>query len=335
MKVLIVKMTSMGDIIHLFPALTDATIAIPNISFDWIIEDSFKELPRWHKAVDEVFPVALRRWRKAPLKTLKQGEIQSAFKPIRQKKYDLIIDAQGLVKSAIVAMFAKGPRAGLDRSSARERFAAAFYQKKCTVNFCQHAVVRMRELFSKLLSYQIPAGIDYGLRFEIKPKTEDYLLFFHGTTWPHKHWPENYWRELLEYAAETKYQIYLPWGNEVEKLRAEKLSQTLSHVKVLPKMGLTDLADKIVNAKAVVAVDTGLAHVSAALATPTISLYGPTDPKLTGAMGNNQVHLAADFSCAPCLSRRCNYNGSADVFPACFSSIKPKQVWMELQKLIA
>jgi heptosyltransferase-1 len=130
MHVLLIKTSSMGDVIHALPALTDAMRAIPGIRFDWVVEEAFQEIPAWHPAVDRVIPVALRRWRKKPLKALISGEWRRFKRALRERQYDLVLDSQGLMKSAWLAQKARGPRAGFDKKSAREPLASWFYQKK-------------------------------------------------------------------------------------------------------------------------------------------------------------------------------------------------------------
>lgn len=334
MKVLIIKMTSMGDVIHTFPALTDAQKHIPDIQFDWVVEKAFQELPKWHVAVNKVIPVALRKWRKNPWQALKSKEISSALTSLRQEKYDLVIDAQGLLKSGILAGLTKGKRFGLDKHSIREPLATWFYKDKVTVAKGQHAVTRTRELFAKIFNYPIPQSFpDFAIEHAFtKVSEQDYLVFLHGTTWITKHWPETYWYNLIELINNAPYKIYLPWGNEVEHQRAKRLAQAATNAEVLPKLSLTKLGNIIANSKGIVAQDSGLAHLAAALAIPTISLYGPTDPALTGTVGHNQTHLAAKFSCAPCLQRSCTYQEPTEVQPACFATITPKFVWDSLQQ---
>jgi len=151
-RVLVVKTSSLGDVLHTLPALTDAVQRRPGIRFDWVVEEAFAEVPAWHTAVDDVIPVALRRWKHRPLQVLRAGEPQAAVRQLRRHKYDLVIDAQGLLKSAVIARFARGPRAGLDRSSAREPVAAHAYHRKYAVPREQHAVQRVRQLFAAALA---------------------------------------------------------------------------------------------------------------------------------------------------------------------------------------
>jgi heptosyltransferase-1 len=333
-------------VIHTLPAITDAAHAIPGIRFDWVVEEGFAEIPSWHPAVDQVIPVAIRRWRKNIWQTLKSGEWKAFKQRVRARKYDLVIDAQGLVKSAWLTRYVKAPVAGLDRYSAREGLASRFYDRRLSVATGQHAVERVRQLFALALAYDLPEGIgNYGLdldRLQLPPAAP-YVVFLHGTTWATKHWPEAYWRELAERMGRRKLQVRLPWGNPAEKARAERIAQGLNNCQVLPKLNLVGVARVLAAAKACVAVDTGLGHLAAALDVPTISLFGPTNPGLTGAYGRAQVHQASDFPCAPCLQKKCTYKPSADdlrrfdlkrEWPLCFTRLNPEHVASRLSALL-
>lgn len=273
MRVLIIKTSSLGDVIHTLPALTDAAHAIPGIRFDWVVEEGFAEIPSWHPAVDQVIPVAIRRWRRNLWQTFKSGEWRQFKQRLRERQYDLVIDAQGLVKSAWLTRLVKAPVAGLDRYSAREGWASRFYDRRLSVALGQHAVERVRQLFALALAYDLPAGLgDYGLnldRLQLQPAAP-YVVFLHGTTWATKHWPEVYWRELAERLGRKGLQVRLPWGNPDEQARAERIAQGLQHCQVLPKLNLAGVARVLAGAKACVAVDTGLGHLAAALDVPTL-----------------------------------------------------------------
>jgi len=335
-KTLIIKTSSLGDVLHTLPAVTDASRALPGMRFDWVVEEAFAEVPAWHAAVDEVIPVALRRWRHHPVQAFRRGEPQAAVRRIRQQSYPQVIDAQGLLKSAVLSRFARGARAGLDRNSAREALAARAYDQRIAIARGQHAVVRVRQLFAAALGYPPPLTLpDYGIksRFPAAPR-QPCLVFLHGTTWPTKHWPEAYWLDLARRAAATGLAIKLPWGNEEEHRRAGRIAAVSDAAEVLPAMTLSELAAVIAAARAVVGVDTGLVHLAAALGTPCITLYGSTDPGLIGTLGEEQVRLSADFPCAPCQQRHCSYTGTAEVVPACYASLNPDRVWRQLNELV-
>ena len=298
MKVCVIKTSSMGDVIHTLPALTDAQKAIPSLSIDWVVEENFAEIPRWHSAVNRVIPIALRRWRKSPFSIQTRNEWKNYRILLQAENYDAVIDAQGLIKSALFATrFAQGVKHGYDRQSIREPLASFFYDKKYAISYQQHAVERIRQLFAQSLGYELPqVQGDYGIarHFLHQTSEKNYVVFIHSTTRVDKHWEESEWQKLVgKITALSDYEIRLPWGSEQEKARAERLAQAHSNVIVLPKLTLTELAKQLANAKAVVSVDTGLAHLTAALDKPNITLYGATDPKLIGCYGKNQHYLSA------------------------------------------
>lgn len=337
MRVLLVKTSSMGDLIHTLPALTDAAAAIPEIRFDWVVEEPFKEIPPWHPNVERIIPVALRRWRKQIFSAATRRELKNLYAELNAKQYDIILDAQGLVKSCFLTFLAQGERVGLDWKSARESLASLAYQRKCTVNFYQHAIVRMRSLFSQALCYPLPqTPPEFALKREqlLETGKENYLVFLHGTTWKTKEWPKNYWVDLAKLAATHGYRIKIGGGNHEEVQRAHQIATAAPNVDVMPYMNIVDMAKLLANANGVVAVDTGFGHLAAALDVPTVSLYGATNPVYTGALGRNSVLMAADFACAPCLSRNCKYTKETEVWPGCYSTLKPEQVWRQLLAVI-
>jgi len=326
-RVLLIKTSSLGDVVHTLPALTDAQRAIPGIQFDWVVEEGFAEIPAWHPAVAQVIPVAIRRWRKNLWQTLRSGEWRRFKARLWETRYDLVIDAQGLLKSAWLTRYVKAPVAGLDRDSAREPLVSRFYDRRYAVPRDQHALERVRQLFAQALGYELPQGIgDYGLdRAQLAtPGEEPYLLFLHGTTWPSKHWPEAYWRELAERMSAFGWAIRLPWGNAEEKARAERIAEGIAGASVLPRLNLGGVAKVVAGARACVAVDTGLGHLAAALDVPSISLYGPTLPGRVGAYGRSQVHLCASGPDA----------GKGDRVKPCFDDLLPERVASELKALL-
>lgn len=294
MRVLIVKTSSMGDVLHTLPALTDAMQAIPGIRFDWVVEEGFVQIPGWHPAVDRVIPVAIRRWRKAWFSSAIRAERETFRKLLTSVRYDAVIDAQGLIKSAaLITRLAQGVKHGMDWHSAREPLASLFYQHRHAIAKQQHAVERTRELFAKSLGYSRPAQTgDYAIAQHFlgtaQTSQTPYLVFLHATTRDDKHWPEAQWRELITLMTGSGITIKLPWGAPHEEARARRLAEGFDDVDVLPRMSLEQVAYVLAGAKGVVSVDTGLSHLTAALDRPNITLYGPTDPGLIGGYGKNQ-----------------------------------------------
>jgi heptosyltransferase-1 len=350
MRVLLIKMSSMGDVFHTFPALSDALVANPNLKVDWVVEKAFAEIPGWHPAVDKVYPIELRKWRKSLFSSETRAEIKAFFEQVNQTHYDLVLDAQGLYKSVWVARRIKAPICGMDFKSAREPLASLFYQYKCRVAKDQHAILRLRQLFAKALGYKLAdnAPIAYDLntadwqRPEILPwQTESYLVFLHGTTWETKYWPEEYWIELLKKTQQAGYKALLPWGNDEERERALRLqaavlgsektqqagsASTLPDVWVAERMlSLNEMARALKHASAVVSVDTGLSHVAAALEVPMVVLYRVTDPKLIGADGAKVTRLVSPL--APGYIKQ--FKDAAEAQHS-LQNLSPEAVWQAL-----
>lgn len=294
MRVLIVKTSSMGDVLHTLPALTDAQQAIPWIKFDWVVEEGFAQIPSGTLPLSELFlwqyVAGVKRF-SAPIK----AERKACREALQAENYDAVIDAQGLVKSAaLVTRLAHGVKHGLDWQTAREPLASLFYNRKHHIAKQQHAVERTRELFAKSLGYSKPQTRgDYAIaqHFLTNLPTDagEYAVFLHATTRDDKHWPEEHWRELIGLLADSGIRIKLPWGAPHEEERAKRLAEGFAYVEVLPKMSLEGVARVLAGAKFVVSVDTGLSHLTAALDRPNITVYGPLDPGLIGGYGKNQM----------------------------------------------
>jgi heptosyltransferase-1 len=301
MRALIVKTSSLGDIVHALPALTDAKLASPELSFDWLSEAAFAEIPAWHPAVETVLSCNLRAWRRHPLRTFSGDEWPRFRDELRRQDYDCVIDAQGLLKSAWLASRARGPIAGPDKRSAREPLAAWFYDRRYAVpkHDDAHAIDRTRSLFAQAFGYPLPqTPADAGLqrRHFAAPEIEQpYALLLHGTTWAGKRWPLANWQSIAKWLVQRGLRPVLPWGNDAELADAEIISESCAGF-VLPRLGLTALAGWIAHARICAGVDTGLAHLAAALGTPQVTLYGPTLPQLTGAVGAHQIWLRSDES---------------------------------------
>ena len=303
MRILLIKMSSMGDVFHTFPALSDAHMQVPDLKVDWVVEKAFAEIPSWHPVVDKVYPIELRRWRKTLFSAQTRKEIKAFFETLNRTQYDLVLDAQGLYKSLWVAKKVKAPIYGMDFSSAREPLVSLFYHQKISVEKAQHAITRLRELFAKTLNYPISPNdpIVYGLdtskwkRPTLPWQTDRYLIFLHGTTWETKCWPEAHWRALLQKVCQRGDKVILPWGTKEEQARAYRLQQGFEACTWVPeqKLSLNQMAKLLKFSKAVVSVDTGLSHVAAALEVPMVVLYRVTDPKLVGALGPHVQQLVS------------------------------------------
>ncbi len=308
-RILIVKTTSMGDVIHALPAVQDILQHFPDAQIDWLVEESFADIPRLHPHVQQVFTVAIRRWRKQLLSCQTWREIRAVKRAIASHAYDAVIDAQGLVKSAWMTRWARGPRYGYDMQSIREPLASRFYQHQFAVSYQQHAVTRIRTLMALSLGYPVPQDLpDYGLKSDQAVVTDlpealqlpaRFWIALHATSRDSKLWPEEHWVALGQHYAAQGLAMCLPWASAEEKARAERIAlqvnQTqgsqapINEAMVLPKSSLQQLAQVIPLAKFAVGVDTGLSHLAAALDIPVVALYTDTDPGLTGVAGGRKA----------------------------------------------
>ena len=334
-RVLLIKLTSLGDLIHALPALSDALNARPGIEFDWVVDENFQEIALWHPAVKRVITTNHREWRGSLTSAETHGSISKTIGEIRSGEYDLVIDGQGNFKTALLSLFSKGPRAGFDSRSVREWVAHLAYQRRFSASKNAHAIERLRRLFAAALDYPLPdSPPDFRIQRDrfVRPKVElpgDYLVFIHNASWKTKLWPERHWSDLIGRCVQAGFRVLLPWGNGQEEARARRLA-TGAGVQVLPRLSLSEIGYVIAKARACVCMDTGLSHLAAALDVPAITLYGSTDSGLIGASGASQVHLKSERHCSPCQSKTCRYSSGDN---PCLEQIAPDQVFGELLRL--
>jgi len=289
MRILIVKTSSLGDVIHNLPAVSDIRRHFPEAVIDWCVEENFAAIPRLHPGVAGIFAVAIRRWRKHLLCCRTWREIAAFRAKLRGQRYDLILDTQGLLKSALIAAQASGPRCGYAAASAREPLAARFYQRQCTVSTAAHAVARNRLLAAAALGYTVDDGPDYGIAvapaaFSWLPPAP-YAVLLTATSRDDKLWPEAHWLELGKCLREQGCRAVLPGGSAIERQRAARLAAGIADAVAAPPLDIAALAAVLAGARAAVGVDTGLTHLAVALEVPTVALYTATDPGLTGVFG--------------------------------------------------
>lgn len=339
--ILLVKLSSMGDLIQLLPALSDARAQHPELRFDWAADTAFAEIPRWHPAVDRVIVSAHRQWRERNGGFLRH-DARAWLGELRARRYDLVIDAQGSWKSALVTALARGPGAGLDRTGIREPGAQWLYRRRYPVPRNRHAIARWRALLAAAIGYRQPTGDpDFGLSAVSWPAPPvdlptPMLTLVTNATWATKHWPDSHWRELIERGLDRGYRLVLPWGSAAERQRAEHLAADRPGVLVPPRMSLTEIAGLLAASVAVVSVDTGLAHLAAALGRPALTLYGPTDPRLIAATGPAALHLQADTrDCIPCGRRECRTPGYRGPQAQCLRELTPALAWARLEQVLS
>ena len=337
MKILIVRLSSLGDILHLFPAISDLRRQLPDAEIHWLVEPAFAEMVSWHSAVAKVIAAPLRRhkkqWWRLPrlLRNLKQQ--------LKAEQYDLVLDAQGLLKSAILARLAGVDIWGFHADSAREPLAVRFYQKTARVPQGLHVIEKNRQLVAQLFDADLSQAADYGLdEFRRKQLSQPLpegleeradqsaIVLLHGTTWNSKYWPESSWLELAGMLSMQGSRCLLPWGNEAEHQRAMRLASGTG-AQVLPRLSLTDLMNVILHAQGFVSVESGIGHLATVLDVPGIMLHGPTDPGYSGILGKSCLHISSGLYCAPCFKRDCPRLKSASDIPPCQQEITAQLVF--------
>lgn len=287
MRFLLVKTSSLGDVIHNLPVVTDLRAHFPDAAIDWVVEESLADIARLHPGVRRVIPVALRRWRKSLLTADTWREMRAFRATLQAENYDLVIDTQGLLKSALITRMARGRRCGYDASSAREPVAARFYDATFEVPRNLHAVARNRRFAALAAGYTASAAPDYGIAASPAPTflgTEAILLT--ATSRDDKLWPEDSWIAAGRALHERGLSCLLPAGSAPERERATRIAQAIPSSVALPPLSLPELAAQIADARIVIGVDTGLVHLAAALGRPTLALFCASDPALTGVVAS-------------------------------------------------
>jgi heptosyltransferase-1 len=289
-RVLIIKTSSLGDVVHSLPVINDIHAHFAETQIDWVVEESFTDIPRMHAGVNKIIPLAIRRWRHKLGNRQTWHEIARFRRAMQTAQYDLVLDIQGLLKSAVIGRLAHGDYHGHDWQSAREPLASLFYSHKHNIPHSEHAITRYRMLAAKALGYGIPiTSPDYGIAGSGHLSTTPglalpatYMVGLHGTSRDSKLWPTQHWITLAQYLSGHGIGLLLPWNNDAERARAHMISARVTQALVLPKLNLNQLATIISKAQAAVGVDTGLSHLAVALKIPTLAIYTDTDPRLTG-----------------------------------------------------
>ncbi|MDP2822374.1 MAG: lipopolysaccharide heptosyltransferase I [Sulfuritalea sp.] len=307
MRFLLVKTSSLGDVIHNLPVVTDLRAHFPDAAIDWVVEESFAEIAGLHSGVRRVIPVALRRWRTSLPSPATWRQMRAFRARLREENYDLVIDTQGLLKSALITRMARGKRCGYAATSAREPLAARFYDVRFDVPGNLHAVERNRRLAALAAGYVVSSAADYGLAATCPrsgvPGTQSApsptvgalsAVLLTATSRDDKLWPEERWIAAGKALHERGLTCLLPAGSATERERAARLAQAIPDAIALPPLSLRELAGQLAAARIVIGVDTGLVHLAAALGRPTLALFSASDPALTGVLARTPaINLGA------------------------------------------
>ncbi|WP_291522810.1 lipopolysaccharide heptosyltransferase I [Acidithiobacillus sp.] len=346
MKLLLLRLSSMGDVLHTLPAVTDLQQARPDLHLHWLVEPAFAPIALLHPGAARVIPFSLRnykeRWRGLAV------ALRDLRRDLRAEGYDQILDAQGLYKSALLGRLGGAPLWGLDAASAREPGAARLYHRRFPVAWGQSAISRNRQLFAQALDYPLPeTPPDYGLQVAATRLRKDtlaqpwkelvqqpFVLGFHGTSRENKEWQEDYWRALAALLRQAGLRLLLPAGNAREAARAQRIAEQTDNVVALPPATLLELAAVIVRADAYVGMDTGLSYLAGALGLAGVTLYGPTARDRFSVAEDHQASLQSLEPCAPCGKSRCPLPEAKNGLILCQQALRPEQVWTALSPLL-
>ncbi len=280
-RVLLVRLSSLGDVLHTFPAATDIRHALPDAALDWAVEEAYVPLVRMHPGVTRALPFALRRWRREAYRPRAWRELAAFASALRARPYDAILDTQGLLKSALVAKLAHGPVHGFGPGTARERLATRLYDATSEFAPADHKIERYRAVAARALGYTPRTTVDYGIVAPPAPAfapRSPYCVLLHSTARAAKLWDEAAWVELARALEARGLVCVLPWGSPDEKARSARLAGALARAVVPARMPIEEAAGLIGHAAAVVGVDTGLMHLAAALGVPVVGVFCDSEP---------------------------------------------------------
>ena len=310
MKILLVRVSSLGDVLHNLPMVADLLRRHPGASIDWVVEEGYVSLVRLNPNVRKIMPWALRRWRKSLGKKETRAEIRAFLRTLREEEYDYVFDTQGLLKTGVIMGAARikkgGKKVGLangSEGSGYEGVSRLFHTDSIALDPRTHAVARGRLVAGNALGYPVDAAPDFGLpapdastRPDFLPH-EDYAVFFHGTARAAKKWDDANWIALA--AALAPMPVLLPWGSAAERRDAETLAASMPNARVLPRLSMMDAVTLAQHARLAVGVDTGLTHIAAAFVRPTIEIYCDSPRWKTEGNWSEQIVNLGDLGAPP------------------------------------
>lgn len=286
LHILIIRVSSLGDVVHNMPMVSDIRQRYPHAHIDWVVEEAYVSLVRLNPQVRNIIPIALRRWRKSLNTAATRAEIAAFYRQLRAQAYDVVFDTQGLLKTSVVMRLARlapgGKRVGLANATADSGYEAIsriFHDQSVPVGLHTHAVLRARTVAAVALHYVPCAPVDFGLQtaplmpLPVWLPAHPYAVFLHATARMAKQWAPEKWIAVGQILSERNLSVLLPWGSEQERQAAQRLAAMMPGATVLPALSLMEAVTLIQHAALVIGVDTGLTHIAAAYGRPTIELY--------------------------------------------------------------
>ena len=309
-KILLVRVSSLGDVLHNLPMVADILRRHPGATIDWVVEEGYQSLVRLHPHVRKIIPWALRRWRKSLGKAETRAEIKGFFRTLREEEYDYVFDTQGLLKTGIIMGAARirrgGKKVGLangSEGSGYEGISRIFHTDSIPLDPRTHAVARGRMVAGAALGYPVDTAPDFGLpapQQALRPAflpAEDYAVFFHGTARDAKKWPRANWIATAQALAPMP--VLLPWGSQGELDDAQALAAALPNARVLPKLSMMDAVGVAQHARLAIGVDTGLTHIAAAFVRPTVEIYCDSPKWKTEGNWSGRIVNLGDLGAPP------------------------------------
>ena len=292
-QVLIVKLSSLGDVVHALPVLHDLHAMVPGVQIDWVVEEGFAPLLGQAQGIRRVIPIGLRRWGKSlsaePVRAVR--EFSAFSRALRQTRYDAVIDLQGLTKSALVARLARGHRyamANATQGSSYEAPTRWVAQTAIALDPAVHVVQRSRVVCAQALGYALPQVLRFGLGQRDRATQRPVVALVHGTSRADKEWPIAHWLELARRLHGQGLGVVFPHGSNMELARSEVMAETLRsegvEAAVYPRLSLDALARELARCAGVVGVDSGLSHIAVALDLPHVQIYNFDTAWRTGPM---------------------------------------------------
>lgn len=345
MKVLIVKVSALGDVVHALPVLAYLKSADPGIQIDWLVEQSFSAFLDDHHLIDHLYRIDTRAWRKSGVKASMQG-VLSIIREIRKSRYDCVLDLQGNAKSGMFTLLSGAPlRFGFGRAGVRESLNLLATNRKVPLGCNDHHVTDRSLAIARAAfpdgTEVVTAGplpVDQDAASQVVRKLDEYgftgpalVVLHYGTTWVTKHWPLVSWQKLAnKLIEELGLRPVLTWGNDQELAAVRSIQQACNdRALVWPRGNLKDLTALLARADLVVGSDTGPIHIAAAVGTSTVSIFRVTDPKRNAPRGDNHSHISATMDCAACLRKKCDRDAE------CGSSIPVDAVFNMIKKQLA
>lgn len=319
MKILIIRVSSLGDVVHNMPMVQDILQHRPDAQIDWVVEEGYVDLLGMTQGLRRVIPFALRRWRKTLLSAATRAEMRAFRSMVQQDTYDFVFDTQGLLKTGLIMACARttpgGKKIGLGNASEGSGYEAVsriFHDQSVRLPARTHAVARARLVAAAALQSGVVAEAslppaNFGLRPVTAARPDwmpatPYAVFFHGTAGAAKKWPSADWVALGQHLRTQGWPVLLPWGSEAEREEAQAIASQIPGAQLLPKLTMAQAVLLARMAGLVVGVDTGLTHIAAAACRPTLELYCASPRWKTCGNWSEQIVNLGDAGLAPSLS---------------------------------